>query len=329
MKTGYRFGFQAAIMAGLAMLLTACAGGKEMAVYPPADNAIFEADRQAILAMAGNYRVGFNFQETLALHDGYELKEPYKARAEEIVRVIEDTGNFISLQHILVVGGDEKYPVKHWRQDWIYEPDSLLEYKGHNLWQSRDLAENERRGAWSQSVWQVDDSPRYAGVGKWIHANGNSTWTSGESWRPLPRRDYTKRDDYDVLVAVNRHTITPTGWSHEQDNAKLVLRDGKSYYLTRELGVNTYDKFDGFATAVADNYWRQTADYWRTVRADWAGIKRQNRSFRIARERDGKALWEHISGLAGDIARGEKSPDRAGDEAEIILSDYVSKSESM
>ena len=26
---------------------------------------------------------------------------------------------------------------------------------------------------------------------------------------PLPRREFSVRDDYDLLVGVNRHTITP------------------------------------------------------------------------------------------------------------------------
>jgi len=38
-----------------------------------------------------------------------------------------------------------------------------------------------------------------------------STWEPEVSWRPLPRRDGTTRDDYDVIEAVNRHTITAWG----------------------------------------------------------------------------------------------------------------------
>ena len=35
------------------------------------------------------------------------------------------------------------------------------------------------------------------------------------TWRPLPRREYTRRSDYNALDVVNRHTIVPGGWTHE------------------------------------------------------------------------------------------------------------------
>jgi hypothetical protein len=69
----------------------------------------------------------------------------------------------------------------------------------------------------------VDDSPRYAARGRWQHAAGVSTWISDETWRPLPRREFSVRKDYDVLVGTNRHTITPTGWVQEENNVKLAL----------------------------------------------------------------------------------------------------------
>ena len=35
------------------------------------------------------------------------------------------------------------------------------------------------------------------------------------TWRPLPRREYTRRSDYNALDVVNRHTIVRGGWTHE------------------------------------------------------------------------------------------------------------------
>ena len=52
----------------------------------------FEKDRQAILAMAGQYRVTFQFQETVGIEPGYELHEPYRAEATEMIEVLEDEG---------------------------------------------------------------------------------------------------------------------------------------------------------------------------------------------------------------------------------------------
>ncbi|MEL7453659.1 MAG: DUF6607 family protein, partial [Pseudomonadota bacterium] len=133
----------------------------------------FEADRTAILAMEGNFKVSFDFIETVSFVDDYEPKDPYESGAHEVVRVIEDRGDFISLQHILVVGGpDQKFPVKHWRQDWQYEPEEVLVFIGGNAWEIKDVPEAERAGKWSQTVYQVDDSPRYGAVGGWSHVNG-------------------------------------------------------------------------------------------------------------------------------------------------------------
>src|SRR6185369_2835496 len=58
-----------------------------------------EADRKAILAMAGKYKVHFHFQETLAFQPGYELTKPVDEDAHEWVVVAVDTPCRIELQH--------------------------------------------------------------------------------------------------------------------------------------------------------------------------------------------------------------------------------------
>ena len=42
----------------------------------PNPDATFEQDREAILAMAGDYKVTFDFRETVPLTEGYTLKDP-------------------------------------------------------------------------------------------------------------------------------------------------------------------------------------------------------------------------------------------------------------
>ncbi|HJU06279.1 MAG TPA: DUF6607 family protein [Nitrospiraceae bacterium] len=76
-------------------------------------NEKFQHDRKAILAMAGNYHVSFNFRETVSFVEGYTLKAPYEPDGYEIVRVIRDDGGLISLQHILVAGGIWGGPSTH------------------------------------------------------------------------------------------------------------------------------------------------------------------------------------------------------------------------
>src|SRR5690606_1491479 len=107
-----------------------------------------------------------HFIETVAYTAGYEPKEESTTSGNEVVRAIEDRGDFISLQHLLVAhmkdGSD--FVVKHWRQDWQYEPRRVFEYVGGNAWETRDTRPEDVAGKWSQSVYQVDDSPRYAAI---------------------------------------------------------------------------------------------------------------------------------------------------------------------
>jgi uncharacterized protein DUF6607 len=243
-----------------------------------------ERDRRAILAMAGGYRVSFDFIEVAGFDGPYEPKKPYQSWGTEKVYVIEDRGDFISLQHLLVttvVGDDGKaegpFVTKHWRQDWQYEPESEFVYRGNNTWQPVAVPESDRKGAWRQSVYQVDDSPRYSGVGRWEHFGNYSTWVGGEGWRPLPRREYSVRDDYQVLLGTNRHTITPTGWVHEQQNNKVALDASGAPVadrpvVGREFGFNRYELIRDYDFSAGDRYLAATQPLWEAVRAEWTSL---------------------------------------------------------
>ena len=173
------------------------AGTGGIAALPAHTEAEFERDRQAILAMTGEYDVTFDFREIVPLRAGYELAEPKVSGAWEVVRVIEDRGDFISLQHFLLVGDDEDNPmvIKHWRQDWEYEPARIMDYDGNDDWHMIDLTSAEAAGTWSQSVYQVDDSPRYAAVARWTHDDdgiSSSRRGAGSTNRTTPRSSSTK-----------------------------------------------------------------------------------------------------------------------------------------
>ena len=282
----------------------------------------FEQDRQSILAMAGNYRVTFDFIESVSFVDGYELKDRKLSGGDEMVFVVEDSGDYISLQHILVVGGDDKFPVKHWRQDWYYEPESVLVYVGANAWEKRPVSAAETKGKWSQVVYQVDDAPRYGALGAWTHDNGVSQWTPPREWRPLPRRDATTRDDYHVVNAVNRHAITPHGWVHEQDNSKLILT-GEPQTLVREIAINTYKNFDDFELNVGSDYWEATEDFWAGVRAEWTKIETENTSFGLTVQGEPEEVYMQILGFAGFIVAGEMTTQEALSEARAVITEYL------
>ncbi len=274
------------------------------------DTGSLARDRAAIFAMTGEYQVDFDFRETVALRPGYQLTEPYHAEATEYVEVIEDRGDFISLQHILVMPSDDDEPVvvKHWRQDWQYQPAELLSFSGDRRWVQLPVDADAAEGAWSQTVWQVDDSPRYSGVGRWQHDGSFSAWTSNRSWRPLPRREYTKRDDYHVMVATNRHVITPDGWVHEQDNSKLDLDNPGMPFIAHEIGVNKYTRIDDHDFSAGRAYWRQTAALWQSVREYWDALLAERDSVRLAAEVDGEKLYEALFSLAARLTTAEPEP---------------------
>ncbi len=225
-----------------------------------------ECDRRAILAMAGSYRVHFHFEETVLLQPGYSPRPTKDSDATELVLVVSDEPQRIELQHILMGG---PHIIKHWRQVWEYEAPTHFVFAGDQRFEPKARTEEERRGTWTQSVYEVSDAPRYAGLGKWNHRYGVSTWTSERTWRPLPRREYTTRSDYQLLNVENRHTVTPLGWTHEQDNTKVIRSEGaRDLPLVREFGFNEYVRIADPLPKV-QSYWEQTAPFWAAVRARW------------------------------------------------------------
>lgn len=291
-----------------------------------ADSQKFAKDRAAVLAMAGAFEVEFNFKEIVSLAEGYELKKPYSSKAYELVKVAEDLGKSITLQHLLVVE-DEDGPavIKHWAQIWKYEDSRSLSYEGGRSWLPVVHSEEKTKGTWTQFVTQTDDSPRYKAQGVWTHMGNSSTWTSKLSTRPLPRREYTKRKDYDLLMVTNHHTITPNGWVHQQDNRKLVSREGKRQFLCMEMGLNHYTRItdgtaeDGFK--MAEKQWEQTHEFWGQVRNSWGEvIEKSEKPIRYALMVDGKRLMSSMNGLARKVEKGEAVD---GQEVRDVLSKFL------
>jgi hypothetical protein len=266
-----------------------------------------ERDRRAILAMAGPYRVSFDFLEVVRFDPALKQDAPYQSWGTEYVFVAEDRPDLIALQHILamrVLQADgkagEPVVVRHWRQEWRYEAGRLLAYRGMNTWAPREIPAAERKGTWVQSVYQVDDSPRYAARGRWEHSEGLSTWISDETWRPLPRREFSVRKDYDVLVGTNRHTITPTGWVQEENNLKLASADER--YLSREYGVARYERIKDYDFSPAEKYFLRTEPFWAEVRAAWREIS--NSRFALRGQPDQAQLFIPFFEYAAKLEEG-------------------------
>jgi hypothetical protein len=265
-----------------------------------------ERDRRAILAMAGPYRVTFDFLEVVRFDPGLKPDAPYQSWATEFVFVAEDRPDFVALQHILLmrIRGKEGEPIlqRHWRQEWRYEAERLLAYEGANTWALRQVAEGERRGAWVQTVYQVDDSPRYAARGRWEHTDTMSSWVSDETWRPLPRREFSVRKDYDVLVGTNRHTVTPLGWVQEENNLKLA--QGAKRLLAREYGVARYERIRDFDFDPARRYYAATEPFWAEVRAAWKELAQARGRFTLRSQPDQGGLFGTFFQYAAKLDKG-------------------------
>ena len=263
----------------------------------------FERDRLAILAMAGPYRVSFDFLEVARYDPAAKVDAPYQSWGTEYVFVAEDRGNFIALQHILVMRvlqkngkASEPMVMRHWRQEWAYEPERMLVYEGGTTWGLRMLEPDRRKGAWTQSVLQVDDSARYAAAGRWEHHDGLSTWLSEETLRPLPRREFSVRKDYDALTGTNRHSIVPSGWLQEENNLKTALDAERKPraalpYVAREYGVARYERIRDYDFAPGRRYFERTEPFWTEVRTAWAKIVQVQGRYTLKSQVDQGALF--------------------------------------
>jgi hypothetical protein len=285
----------------------------------------FNRDRAAILALAGDFRVGFHEIESLGLGANYEAPRSYHSWATERVEVIEDTGKRISLQHTLVMffrreNGEISGPAltKHWRQDWTFEDTDILVWEGGDVWAHRRMNAADAKGTWSHAVFNLEDSPRYEASGRWEHRGNVSIWNSERAWRPLPRREHSVRSDYDVVEGVHNVVITPTGWVEERNMWKRATDGGKANepprYLAQELGIDRYERLTAPNLDAAQTYWSKAAPYWSVVRKVWREELAKRPRFVLKDEFEGKISYQFHNdyvkrlegGAAFDSAEAEK-----------------------
>jgi hypothetical protein len=196
----------------------------------------------------------------------------------------------------------------------------VLTYKGRGRWVLEPVAAADRADAWSQTVWQTDDSPRYGGVGRWTYDDGVARWMSQPTPRPLARRDAVRHPVYDRYVGTNRHALTPVGWVHEQDNAKIGAKDGQSVTFVHEVVLNTYSRSDKFPVKAADDYWAATKAYWASVRAAWDEAIARGQGVTVAEEaQNGSVTGPKLMELADAIVAGKTSTDKAVAEARALI----------
>lgn len=266
------------------------------------------AEKEQVKKMCGCYEVGFNFAETFNYSDDstYMPSRNKNEKALEWVQLVKEDDGFVSLQHLLIVGPkDSPMIIKHWRQDWEFENTDLLSYQGDLWWKSESKLVDDVKGQWSQKVYQVDDSPRYEGSASWVTVDGKTYWES-TSDAPLPRREYTKRSDYNVTERGNRHEFVDGGWIHDQDNKKIIREKGKEdIILAEEKGYNTYMKVDDSKCKAAQDWWKENDVFWAKIRKIWNEVYSKNKDVKMKDKVDGKRLYEHLFSM--DVNTDEKT----------------------
>ena len=255
-------------------------------------------DREAIKKMCGCFEVTFNFSETFN-YSNDSTYVPSKTKIDkglEYTFLLEDEENKLSIQHLLLVGKPEDPQiVKHWRQDWFFENTDFYVYNQENKWSFINKPESEVKGQWTQKVYQVDDSPRYEGSATWIHVDGKSYWENTTA-APLPRREYTKRNDYNVTIRGNRHEITSYGWVHDQNNDKVIRKEGeKDFVLAKEKGFNTYEKVAESRCKAAVDWWQLNAKKWADVRKKWDDIFAKKENLELKEKVNNQGLFKQLS----------------------------------
>jgi hypothetical protein len=248
---------------------------------------------QAIKNLCGCYEVQFMYAETFSPNHDYKLAKPYEAHGVEWVGVVESSDKKIVIQHLLQI--NDTTIIKHWREDWEFEKNGIWKFDHDAAWKFQQT--KAEPGQWTQTVWEVDDAPRYQGVSRWINNNNQYYWQNTTD-APLPRREYSTRSDYNVLERTNKVIMTDTGWVHEQDNRKVLRKDGgKDTEISQEKGFNLYIKTDDSKCAAAANWWKQHKDFWNTVRVSWDEVLKTKTEVKLQPKLGGQGMSQYMSKL--------------------------------
>jgi hypothetical protein len=284
----------------------------------------FDQDREAIKALAGFYKVTFNYTETFSPDDDYKFHEKHRSSAKEWALILEDSPKKISIQHLLVMRGDSMI-IKHWREDWTYEDTQILAYDKNDTWKKVSLSANDVKGKWTQKVFQVDDSPRYQAIGTWVHVDGKHQWQSNSD-SPLPRREYSERNDYNVLNRGNTLYLTKTGWMFEQDNKKIVRSPSGDKLLAMEKGLEEFVKTDPKSFGYAQTWWKEQEKFWKDARETWDVVFAENNVIKLTSKVDNKLLYEQFFALGAQSVKENWDSAKNKDGVKKIILAYLSKS---
>jgi len=279
-----------------------------------------EMDIESIKAMAGVYKVSFDFAETFSSDTGYKYHERYKSWGIEHIEILQDEEDFISLQHILII--NDTMIVKHWRQDWHYESTDLFSFFKDKQWTKKSAKKKDILGTWTQRVYQVDDGLRYESRGTWVHVDGRHFWQSTCD-APLPRREFSKRSDYNVMRRNNHFEILNDGWVFIQDNEKIMRNKGIDKVICQERGIEKFKKGD-YDASPAIRYWNEQGVYWSDVRAAWNYFYDNTKNIEMQAKVNGKTSFHMLFALGNKLCKGKNyKKGQASEEIKNIISQFL------
>lgn len=276
--------------------------------------------RKYIDKLYGCYSVNFRYAETFSPDPHYKYHDREDMNALELILPIYASDKKVEMQHLLIVG--DSTIVKHWREIWEYEAQEIFEYQGDRKWTLRKLKPEEYKNTWTQTVWEVSDEPRYQGMSAWIENDGKVFWENTAN-APLPRREYTIRDDYNIMRRRNRIELKEDGgYVHEQDNDKINKKDGKETLIAQEKGYNTYYKLEDKECAQALQWWEKNKDFWATVRTNWNQYLSQTQTVSIKNKVDDKMLHEHLFALWREWKDQKIAADQLNQKVEEVIGKF-------
>lgn len=248
--------------------------------------------------LCGCFQVDFRYAETFSPDPDYKYHDREETGGTaELALPIEISDTKIVIQHLLVVG--QNTVVKHWREEWTYENPVIWRYKGDRTWVKESVPAGQVKGKWTQTVWEVADEPRYQGYSQFVNLDGKIIWQNTTD-APLPRREYSARNDYNILKRTNRLNITDSGYLHEQDNQKILRVNGSDQLLVEEKGHNSYKRIAEKECAAAKAWWEKNSSYWGRVRKIWGGHIATHDSISLKNKIGDKMLHEYLIALGKD-----------------------------
>lgn len=124
------------------------------------------------------------------------------------------------------------------------------------------------------------------------------------------------------MMRGNTIQLTDTGWVHEQDNVKLIRKEGQAdKVVAQEKGYNIYRKTDDKKCFAAQDWWTKNQAYWNQVRANWDELIAKKNIIVVKREVKNQSLSRRLEDLE-NTALNNKQPD-LGSRIKKILEEHI------